>query len=146
MIKRIVAAIIAASCSLAQASDYITIGGFSFHSERRQSNGKDWNEFNPGLGFERDLSERWIFSAGVYRNSFARMTVFAGARWQPLTLGPGKFGVMAALASGYRSPVVGALTADVRFSDRFSATLLGGPNPGGKGGVLGIYARITPGQ
>ena len=51
MIKRIVAAIIAASCSLAQASDYITIGGFSFHSERRQSNGKDWNEFNPGLGF-----------------------------------------------------------------------------------------------
>ncbi|HYP67296.1 MAG TPA: hypothetical protein VEP67_03475 [Thiobacillaceae bacterium] len=143
----IVAAVIAACCGPVQASDYVTVGGFSYHSERHRSNGKDWNEVNPGLGFERDLSESWTFTSGIYRNSFARTTAFAGASWEPIRLGPAKFGLMAAAASGYPSPVVGAITADLKLSNRIDLTLLGAPVPGSNGGaVLATYARIMLGK
>lgn len=145
MKKLVVAAIIATCCGSLQASDYVSIGGFSYHSERHRSNGQDWNEFNPGLGFEHEVPEPWTLAAGVYRNSFARTTVFAGIRWEPIRLGLAKFGIMAAAATGYASPVIGAVTADFKLSNRIDLTLLGGPAPD-HGAALGIYARIRLGE
>lgn len=55
-------------------------------------------------------------AAGTYRNSFGRQTVYAGAAWRPLQLGPVAAGVLLGVATGYPRaslvPMVG-LSANV---------------------------------
>ena len=144
--KRIVLAMIVMCCGAVDAEDYLSISGLSYHTQRHQDNGRDWNEVNSGLGLERDLTDSWTLTGGLYRNSLAKTTAFIGGRWEPIRLGSAKLGAMAAAASGYPSPVVGALTASVMFSNRIGVIVLGGPLAHNSGEVVGIYARVRLGN
>ena len=99
---------LAAAASLplpAQAADWLVVSGLSHHF---QPDRRDWREVNPGLGLERDSDEYpgLSWTAGYFRNSYDRHTVYAGARWMPWQLGPVHVGGYALAASGYPSPVL----------------------------------------
>lgn len=66
------------------------------------------NQFNPGIHLEAENAR-----AGVYINSYDRVTGYVGYSL-PLTSKniagvPVRVGLLGALGSGYRSPVIGAL-------------------------------------
>lgn len=105
---RILMVAMLASLSLAApAAELITVGGGSYHFERDLGH----NEFNYGLGYERDVNAGWSWSAGVYKNSIRRATFYGLANWYPLALGAGfRAGLSGGLMTGYhKSPVIGTL-------------------------------------
>lgn len=56
----------------------------------------DYNEINPGLIFERDLTDHFSLIGGAYLNSYSNTSIVAGGELQY-----GAFGVQAGLATGY---------------------------------------------
>lgn len=88
---------------------FVTLPGASYHADRSQH----WNEFNPGIGVERD---GWV--SGYYRNSYHRNTWYVGHVWRPLELGNYvRAGVIVSAATGYRWPVVAMPTVNVGTRD-----------------------------
>lgn len=57
----------------------------------------DYNEINPGLIYERDMTDHFSLIGGAYLNSYDKTSVVAGAEVQY-----GAFGVQAGLATGYK--------------------------------------------
>lgn len=92
------AAIFVACAALAKAfaQTWVTATVTSYHLDR-----KGQNEVNPGIGFERSLSERWRWIAGGYVNSTNVTTMYAGAVYSRWDLGPARLGTLVALATGY---------------------------------------------
>lgn len=92
------------STGYVQAADMLSFGGFSYHFERDLGH----NEVNYGLGFERDVDQSWSWSAGVYKNSLRRASVYALANYYPWALSESwRAGVMGGLMTGYhQSPVI----------------------------------------
>ena len=86
------------------AAEFISVGGFSRHFERDL----DLNEFNPGLGYEKDIDKDLSWSTGVFKNSLKRASFYALANyalWQPAE--GWRLGITGGLASGYhKSPIV----------------------------------------
>lgn len=89
------------------AEDYLSLGGISYHFDRHE----DRNEFNYGLGYEHDLTDRWALLGGVYKNSFNRASFYAladYALWKPTERL--RVSVLAGAATGYRrAPVIPVL-------------------------------------
>jgi hypothetical protein len=56
----------------ANAAELITVGGGSYHFERDLGH----NEFNYGLGYERDWDDSLSWSVGVYKNSIRRASFY----------------------------------------------------------------------
>lgn len=102
-----VAALVAGLAGGAQAAELLSFGGGSLHFERDLGH----NEFNYGLGYERDWDEDISWSVGVYKNSIRRATFYSLANWYPWRLGGGfRAGVSGGLMTGYhQSPVIGTL-------------------------------------
>ena len=98
------AALAGAMLPAAQAADLLTLGGASYHFERDL----DLQEFNYGLGFERDIDDKLSWSAGVYKNSLRRASVYAFANYYPFKLSESwRVGLIAGLSTGYhRSAVI----------------------------------------
>ena len=97
-------AIVAAFVSVALAAEpvdpprnWLHLGAVSYHFNRAAN----YNEINPGLGIEHQFNARHSLSAGAYRNSERRNTIYALYGYTPLQIGPVKFGVLAGLANGY---------------------------------------------
>ena len=138
----LVGATLAASASLAGAADWLVLSGFSHHFQER----RNWREFNPGVGFERDMASGpygpWTFSAGYLKNSYDRHSVYLGGRWTPLELGPARLGVFGLLATGYPSPVLILPTLTIE-GRRFGANFLAVPNLPGYSGYIGVQFRIA---
>ena len=87
--------------AFAQADDWLVVTIGSRHHKR------GYNEHNWGAGIEHGINEDWRAIAGIYRNSFYRSTVYAGATYHPLRFGDWHAGGAIFLASGYeRRPVV----------------------------------------
>lgn len=136
---------LACGCTLSwssRAADWLTISGLSYHFQQRQA----WREFNPGLGFERDMADAghgsWAWAVGFLRNSYDRNSVYAGVRWTPLMAGPLRFGVYGAVASGYSSR--GLLLPVVTLEGRsFGLNLVALPNLPGESGFLGLQLRVA---
>jgi len=81
------------------AAELISFGGASYHFERDLG----YNEFNYGLGYERDLSEDLSVSGGVFKNSIRRAAYYALGNYYPIKLGAGfRLGVAFGGVSGYR--------------------------------------------
>jgi hypothetical protein len=90
------------------------------------------NQFNPGLGMEYELDNRWLFSGGAYRNSYYATSVYAGVSWLPLTLpisnGSLQSGVFTSIASGYQETNRGRAIlpmAGLRFAWRPNSSPVG---------------------
>ncbi|KAF7599821.1 MAG: hypothetical protein CGU28_05670 [Candidatus Dactylopiibacterium carminicum] len=90
-----------------QAAELLSFGGGSLHFERDLGH----NEFNYGLGYERDWSEDISWSVGVYKNSIRRATFYGLANWYPWAWDSGiRAGLSGGLMTGYhKSPVIGTL-------------------------------------
>jgi hypothetical protein len=73
-------------------------GGFATYHFNRD---KDLNGANPGLGAEYRVSDTTAITAGRFYNSDRRHSLYAGAIWQPYSLGPVRLGVVAAAFNGY---------------------------------------------
>ena len=96
-----------ASMGGAQAAELLSFGGGSLHFERDLGH----NEFNYGLGYERDWDDDISWSVGVYKNSIRRAAFYSLANWYPWSLGSGfRAGISGGLMTGYhQSPVIGTL-------------------------------------
>ncbi|MDP5241416.1 hypothetical protein Q9Q94_17925 [Uliginosibacterium sp. 31-16] len=109
MKTRILMAALAALCmaSTAGAAELVNIGGGSYHFERDLGH----NEFNYGIGYEKDWREDVSWTVGVYKNSIRRASFYALANWYALDLGAGfRAGLTGGLMTGYhQSPVIGTL-------------------------------------
>lgn len=87
----------------AHAAELISFGGGAYHFERDLG----YNEFNYGLGYERDIQEDWSVSGGVYKNSIRRAAFYVLANYYPFNLGAGfRVGVAAGPVTGYRHVAV----------------------------------------
>lgn len=139
--------------ALAHASEVdLDLNLASIHTESwaRQS----LNQFNPGLGVEYHWNRTWAVMGGEYRNSYRRPTWYALGAWTPLHLGSATSwhldaGVMAGVASGYRTSEVPSQPAVAGLLVRFSTpsgvalNLLGAPNTGAhNSGFIGLQLSI----
>lgn len=117
---------LALSAGGAAAAEFVSVGGVSYHFERDLGH----NEFNYGLGYERDWNDHLTWSAGVYKNSIRRATFYGLANWYPWALGENfRMGLSGGLMTGYhKSPVIGTLMP--------TAEWLYGP--------IGIQAYVVP--
>ena len=97
----IVAAFVSAAALSAEQSNppsnWLHLGAISYHFNRAA----DYNEINHGLGIEHQFNARHSLSAGAYRNSERRTTVYALYGYTPLQIGIVKLGLLAGLANGY---------------------------------------------
>lgn len=92
-------AVLLATCGSAHAETWVQAGGFSRHLGAD----RDFRETHPGAGVLWRPGGTWEYTAGFYRNSLDRTTVYAGAVWRGL----GPCGVLLGAATGYEGlPVV----------------------------------------
>lgn len=86
-----------------QAAEMISFGGASYHFERDLGH----NEFNYGLGYERDIDSEWSWSGGVYKNSLRRASFYLLGNYYPWSLSESwRVGVMGGAMSGYHQSAV----------------------------------------
>lgn len=79
------------------AGNWLVLTTASYHENRERG----YNERNPGVGIEHQVSADVRAMAGTYRNSHDRQSAYAGAQWTPLKAGGFSFGAAAIAASGY---------------------------------------------
>lgn len=84
----------------ASAADHVVLHGLSSHSGTRQD-GKPYQEQNIGAGWRRTYGQTWAAQAGLYQNSYNRLSVYGLGEWTPLRAGQVSAGLFAGLASGY---------------------------------------------
>ncbi len=77
---------------------WLTLGWLSWHVDRDER--EHW--LNYGLGLEAELSERWVLSAGAYRNTFDETSAYAGLLWRMWRAESWSAGVMLGVVNGYR--------------------------------------------
>jgi len=80
---------------------WVTLGGLSKHDGKRLDNGQDYNEINPGLGYEYPLDQNWSISAGVFHNSFSKPSFYVAGFRQLFGTETYRFGVSGGLFTGY---------------------------------------------
>ncbi|HYD17449.1 MAG TPA: hypothetical protein VEF76_03095 [Patescibacteria group bacterium] len=89
----------------------LLVSGASYHVGQRtyrDENGQSrkWNEFNPGLGLEVQLSRHFYLAAGGYKNSIHKPSLYAGIGAETDSRRRWGLGVQAGLITGYEIPVV----------------------------------------
>lgn len=120
------AALCTAMAGSAAADQFINIGGGSYHFERDLGH----NEFNPGIGYERDWNEQISWAVGYYKNSLAKPTFYAVGNYYPWRL-----------SEGWRvGATVGALTG---YNETEVAPLLA-PTLEWRGSVIGLQFFVVP--
>lgn len=94
--------ILSSALSPAQAEDiesiWLTTGEWSRHTDDDKHH---YRQNNTGIGVQFVLNEDQSVVAGYYHNSIHHETVYAGFAYTPLHIGPTKFGVIGAMATGY---------------------------------------------
>ena len=88
----------------------------------------DFNEFNPGLGFEARLApERKTYAmGGLYYNSESTVSMYGGVGYEGVTVAPGvQLGVEAGLVTGYSGGfILPTVAGVVRFADHAKVLVL----------------------
>lgn len=163
MLRRLKLIVIAATLSVlsapatSYASDFFAIadhepknelwlnpGMFSYHFDRERS----FNSRNIGFGAEYRFSSVASFTMGTYNNSYEESSKYIGAYWQPILMGPFKFGLVAGGFNGYSKTNDGgwfpaifpALTYE---GDRFGINLLIVPSiPDRIAGSLSVQFKL----
>ncbi|MDB5813549.1 MAG: hypothetical protein JWN23_666 [Rhodocyclales bacterium] len=87
----------------APAAEFVNFGGVSRHFERDLG----LNEFNPGIGYEKDLNDDLSWSAGVFKNSLRRAAFYGTvdyAIWHPAE--GWRLGGTVGLSTGYHHAAI----------------------------------------
>ena len=115
------------------------------------------NQVNPGLGVEYQVNRSWAYTAGFYKNSYSRRTMYALAEWTPLHLGAAQgwhvdAGLAGGLVSGYRrsevpcEPFAAGAVVRLVAPSGVSLNLLGVPNTGPRSsGFVGFQFSVPMG-
>ena len=128
----------------AQSELWLNPGMFSYHFDRERS----FNSRNIGFGAEYRFSSVASFTVGTYNNSYHESSNYIGAYWQPILLGPFKFGAVAGGFNGYSKTndggwfpaIVPALTYE---GERFGFNLLMVPSiPDKVAGSLSVQFKL----
>lgn len=100
--KRIIMIAITAIAPITQAATCgLHVHAAALHSE------PGFESMTPGLGVVCDTRiEDVRVAAGAFRNSIRKNSVYAGAAWQPLRLGPAHVGVFGGAITGYNRGVM----------------------------------------
>lgn len=103
--------------SAANAADMLSLGGGAYHFERDLG----YNEFNYGLGYERDWNKDISWSAGVYKNSIRRATFYGLVNYYPWAPGAGfRFGLSGGAMTGYHhAAVIGTLMPTAEWRGKY---------------------------
>ena len=109
-------------CVPVWGAELLSIGGGAYHFERDLGH----NEFNYGLGYERDVNKEWSWSAGVYKNSIRRASFYLLANYYPWQLSEQwRVGAIGGLSTGYhRAAVIPVLAPTVEWRGDWMATQL----------------------
>ena len=129
MTRLIIALAACIAAAGASAADHLVLHGLSWHSGKRVETRREqvapqctakkyggeacawgtrtvevevpYNETNYGIGWRRTYSAAWATQAGIYLNSYDKLSVYALGEWTPLQAGQVSAGLFAGLASGY---------------------------------------------
>jgi hypothetical protein len=126
-------------CSLCRADTWISLGGGSLHS----CHSCDYNDFNPGLGIQKKVNTDLRLLGGVYYNSYHKVTVYAGAGYQPWQYGSVRLGILGAVVTNYdnlRVPIM-ALPALSIEGNRVGVDILGFPSVGSRTGLITVNLK-----
>lgn len=122
----------------AQAADWLVLSGLSYHFQDTDGYRGD----NPGVGWERpDAEIPLVWSAGYYRNSYDKDTVYAGARWEPFRWDHVSLGVFAGLATGYWTPVVALPMMSIEYR-RVGINIVAAPTIRDYSGYVGAQIKF----
>jgi hypothetical protein len=121
----------------AKAETYLVATTVSLHLPR---NG--YNQWNPGLGLEHDISDRWKLAAGFYRNSIRSDSIYAGAIYTRWKLGEVRIGTSIGILTGYGRPI--PMLAPMVMWGRFNFMVI--PPLEGKSGVIGVQLKMPLGH
>lgn len=80
---------------------WITGTLISYHTDRSSH----YNEFNPGIGLEYKLSNKFKFVLGEYKNSIRRQSEYIGITYVPFEIKGVKIGFTMGLVSGYSDSI-----------------------------------------
>ena len=106
--------------SLSAKADSLVVTGFAWHASNHNKGPKDsnYNEVNPGLGYEYDIDSDTVIAVGYYKNSIYKHSDYLLLGYQPLhyytdNYGNIKFGLSAGVVSGYHASGVDPLVVPV---------------------------------
>lgn len=95
--KAVLAFVLSVLPGLAGASDWLSVGGFSYHM-----NHCDCNAVNLGVGYQHRWQD-WSIALGEYRNSNRETTRYVLGAWQPISVWKFRLGLTFGAVDGYRS-------------------------------------------
>jgi hypothetical protein len=129
------------------AETWLDVNLASYHWDRAAVAEQDFNEFNPGIGFETQVVDEngddYIAMAGIYRNSIRRPAVYALLGDKPFQSGRFAAGwVIGGLTGGARGtvPVAGFLVS-YQAGD-VGANVIVTPTMGEAYGFAGLQMRF----
>ena len=108
----------------------------SYHAE------PGYNNVTQGAGALCPVDGDWSLAAGTYFNSILKPSVYAGAVWQPVRLGPVRAGLYGGGVTGYRdevSPFL-ALALSAPLSKTIDAHLIAVPKVEG---ITSAFAALS---
>lgn len=88
---------------------------------------QQFNEFNPGLGFEARLAPDRKFYAvgGMYYNSVYAPSMYGGMGWEGVTVAPGvQLGAELGLVTGYEAFILPVVAGTVRVADHVKVQVI----------------------
>lgn len=111
LVRAMLGLLLATPC--AQAAEFINFGGGALHFERDLGH----NEFNPGLGYERDYNDDISWAVGYYKNSLSKPTFYGVVNYLPYKLSDSwRVGLTGGLLTGYnKSDVVPLLAPSIEW-------------------------------
>jgi hypothetical protein len=139
-IARLLFIVLISISSISRADTWVSLGGSSAHACHTCG----YNNFNPGLGLQRDVKKDLRILGGVYYNSYYKATVYAGAGYQPLQYGMIRFGVMGGLVTNYdnlRVPVMALPVVSIEGA-RGGIDILGFPSVGSRTGLITVNLKF----
>jgi hypothetical protein len=100
------------------ATDALVVDAYTFSADRSVDGG--WNRSGQ-LSWEHESSDTVTTGIGIGPNVFGKMSISAGAKWEPMQIWRIKYGLWGALVTGYTCDqlktcaVVGGLVATAIF-------------------------------
>lgn len=97
-----------------------------FHLKSKHAGQQELNESNPGLSYRQGIDGKNLFAtAGFFRNSFNRTSVYAGIGKTFYTAGPAAFSLTGGVTTGYIEVLTPALIPEVSFHYKNTAFIIG---------------------
>ena len=132
----------------AVAETFLVGSVMSFHFQR----GKNYCEFNPGIGIEHDIAKNTRAVIGQYNNSFCLPSAYLGVHYSPISYGNFRLGTAFILVSGYDDGIkkkneqqdilfapLGVISYEV---GKYGLNLVMVPPHGGFRGAIGVQAKV----